>query len=77
MENLLQDEPWMLVPLAAILCGVMCALTGMITCTIKGVVQSREFEKSRREIAAYISEGSISPEDGERLLNVKPKSSIV
>ncbi|MGP1308904.1 MAG: hypothetical protein ACTS27_01750 [Phycisphaerales bacterium] len=30
---------------------------------------TRERERSRREIAAYVAEGSISPDDAERLLN--------
>ncbi|MEO1584722.1 MAG: hypothetical protein AAFR96_09150 [Planctomycetota bacterium] len=32
----------------------------------------RQVEKSRREIAAYIAEGSMTPEEGERLLNAGP-----
>lgn len=30
--------------------------------------QNHEFEQSRREIAAYVAEGSIAPEDAARLL---------
>ncbi len=30
--------------------------------------QTAEFEQSRREIAAYIAEGSIAPDDAARLL---------
>ncbi|MCA9303469.1 MAG: hypothetical protein KC996_05040 [Phycisphaerales bacterium] len=34
----------------------------------------KEREKSRREIAAYVAEGSMTPEDAERLLNsMNPK----
>ncbi|MEM9084208.1 MAG: hypothetical protein AAGB34_11475 [Planctomycetota bacterium] len=32
------------------------------------VTRAREAEQTKREIAAYIAEGSITPEDGERLL---------
>ena len=35
---------------------------------VKRMVVSSNVEKSRREIAAYIAEGSMTPEDGERLL---------
>lgn len=31
--------------------------------------QNHEYEQSRREIAAYVAEGSIAPEDAARLLN--------
>lgn len=36
--------------------------------TIAGVFRTRERERSRREIAAFIAEGSMTPEQGERLL---------
>jgi hypothetical protein len=38
------------------------------------VAQTREREQSRREIAAYVAEGSISAQDAARLLNDKSKS---
>lgn len=36
--------------------------------TIAGVVTSVSRERSRREIAAFIAEGSMTPEQGERLM---------
>ena len=33
---------------------------------------AREKEQSRREIAAYVAEGSMSAEDGEKLLQPRP-----
>lgn len=38
------------------------------------VTQTRERELSRREIAAYVAEGSISASDAAKLLNDKSKS---
>jgi HAMP domain-containing protein len=38
------------------------------------IAQTRERENSRREIAAYVAEGSISAQDAARLLNDKGKS---
>jgi HAMP domain-containing protein len=38
------------------------------------ITQTRERESSRREIAAYVAEGSISAQDAARLLNDKNKS---
>lgn len=32
------------------------------------VIQIREREETKREIAAYVAEGSMSPEDAERIL---------
>ena len=40
---------------------------------MKRTVQARAFEQSRREIAAYIAEGSIKTEDGASLLAVQPE----
>jgi len=31
--------------------------------------QNADYEQSRREIAAYVAEGSIAPEDAARILN--------
>lgn len=50
-----------------IFCGVV-AITGIVGGCIKSVVKSTSRERSRREIAAYIAEGSMSPEQGERLM---------
>lgn len=43
--------------------------------TIESMVKSISHERSRREIAAYIAEGSMTPEQGERLLASKPSKS--
>ena len=43
-------------------------IVGMILKTITTLVSSVGREKSRREIAAYIAEGSITPEQGEKLM---------
>jgi hypothetical protein len=42
--------------------------------TVGGVVKSVSREKTRREIAAYIAEGSMSPEQGERLMKAGKES---
>jgi hypothetical protein len=36
--------------------------------TIGGVIRSVARERTRREIAAFIAEGSMTPEQGERLM---------
>ncbi|MBX3377882.1 MAG: hypothetical protein KF678_12870 [Phycisphaeraceae bacterium] len=49
-------------------------VTAILAKSIKSVVTSNARERSRREIAAYIAEGSMTPEQGERLMragNVK------
>jgi hypothetical protein len=44
--------------------GIVAILAG----TISSVANTRVRERSRREIAAYIAEGSMTPEQGERLM---------
>lgn len=36
--------------------------------------RTNEQEKTRREVAAYVAEGSMTPEEGERLLNAGKRS---
>lgn len=62
-----------LVPIIAIVMGCLIAIIAIVC----SVVANGQREKTRREITAYIAEGSISPADGERMLraaSMKPKS---
>ncbi|MHC5023424.1 MAG: hypothetical protein ACYTGG_05870 [Planctomycetota bacterium] len=45
-----------------------CVVIGMVLRAITTIVTSLSRERSRREIAAFIAEGSITPEQGERLI---------
>lgn len=40
----------------------------VIAATFDSIIKTAARERSRREIAAYIAEGSMTPEQGERLL---------
>ena len=53
--------------LIAITGGVVLVL--IIFSNVRKAIETRERESTRREIAAYVAEGSISPEDAQRLLN--------
>ncbi|MFG0282783.1 MAG: hypothetical protein ACF8R7_00025 [Phycisphaerales bacterium JB039] len=46
------------------LIAIVAIVFGMATSMIKAMAR----ERSRREIAAYIAEGSMTPEQGERLM---------
>lgn len=56
------------IALIAILGGILITIIGMITCAARSIARTKEREQSKREIAAYVAEGSISPQDAERLL---------
>jgi hypothetical protein len=51
-----------------LLVGGLIAIVAIVASSIKSVVRSVSRERSRREIAAYIAEGSMNPEQGERLM---------
>ena len=44
------------------------AIVAIITEAIRKVHQTKAREESRREIAAYVAEGTISPDDAAKLL---------
>ncbi|MGE3107622.1 MAG: hypothetical protein AB7G11_17840 [Phycisphaerales bacterium] len=44
------------------------AMLAIVCGTFSGVARNRQREQSRREIAAYVAEGSITPEDGAKLI---------
>lgn len=49
--------------------GVSIALISIIMGTIKSTSETRQREQTKREVAAYIAEGSMTPEQGEKILN--------
>lgn len=46
--------------------GAIVAIVAIRSAT--GIMRTHQREKSRREIAAFIAEGSMTPEQGERLM---------
>lgn len=48
--------------------GIVVAVVAIITEAIRKMWQTKAREESRREIAAYVAEGSISPDDAAKLL---------
>ncbi len=57
-----------LICLAVLVSTLIRAVTSILS------IQSRE--RSRREIAAYIAEGSLTPEQGERLMRADPNRKV-
>ena len=57
--------------------GGAIAIIAIAAGALKSIVATSAREKTRREIAAYIAEGSMSPEQGEKLMNAgegKPRA---
>jgi len=49
------------------------AVFAIVFGNIANIMKVRERERTRREVAAYIAEGSMTPEQGERLLKAGRK----
>ncbi len=64
----------LMIPIIALGGAFLCAIVGIIMGTVHSTVEARAQEESRREIAAYVAEGSISPEDAATLLSAGKKS---
>lgn len=56
------------IPVVALAIGGGVAIVAIIFGSIRRMAQTAERERSKREIAAYVAEGSITPEDAERLI---------
>jgi len=67
------NEPGLIIAALAISGGLLVGTISVVGGLIAGIVTTRSKEQSRREIAAYVAEGSMSPDEGERLLNAGPR----
>ena len=57
-----------LIKLIAVGGGMSLGALWIVCTSVRSVAKSRAQEESRRELAAYVAEGSMTPEDAERLL---------
>ncbi|MBX3359263.1 MAG: hypothetical protein KF745_12650 [Phycisphaeraceae bacterium] len=60
------NDDW--IRFTAISGGLFIAGLWIVGSTIRSIARTRAREQSRREIAAYVAEGSMSAEDAERIL---------
>ena len=59
----------MLIPLVAIVLGCGIGMVAIIATAITRMSAARHREETRREIAAYVAEGTISPQDAVAMIN--------
>ena len=57
-----------LIPILGLGVGGLIAVMAIGFGTVRRVSQTNACEKTKREIAAYVAEGSMTPEEGERLI---------
>lgn len=67
MDQLLQQVGEHLV--FVIIC--VCFVVAMVLKAVTTIVVSGARERTRREIAAYVAEGSMTPDQGEQLLKAR------
>lgn len=63
LREILQNEETLVLTIGGVL-GLAGIVFGCATAMVKATAR----EKTRREIAAYIAEGAMTPEQGERLM---------
>lgn len=63
LQSLIGNED-VFIPMMFAAVGIVAIVFGSVGGMVKAVAR----EKTRREIAAYIAEGSMTPEQGERLM---------
>ena len=54
--------------------GGSIAIVAIVVGGVKSMVSRTTRERTRREIAAYIAEGSMTPEQGERIIQARDPS---
>lgn len=57
-----------MIPIIIPLAGMIFALLVIAIGAVKGLLETRAKEQTKREVAAYMAEGSITSEDAERIL---------
>ncbi len=63
----------MVIPLVAIVLGCATGMVAIIATALARTTISRHREQTRREVAAYVAEGTISPDDAVAMLNAGSK----
>ena len=69
IAEIIRDEDKLFLVLGVALVLVLCAMS-MLTKTFTAIAA----ERTKRDIAAYIAEGTMSPEQGERLVKAGKRS---
>lgn len=57
-----------IIALLAVGGGFVVAVVAIVSSAIRSILVNKQREQSRREIAAYVAEGSMTPDDGAKLI---------
>ncbi len=61
-----------IIPVLAIGGGLCVAVIAIVCCTLRGMVIARAREVTKREIAAYVAEGSLDPDKAMAIIAAGP-----
>jgi hypothetical protein len=64
------------IPILAIAGGLFVGAISVVVRGIRDCIAAKHHEESRREIAAYVAEGTMTPDDAYKLLEVRPRKKI-
>lgn len=71
-QSNLPETFWEEIPKVGVVGGLLIVWIVYILITeVRKIVTHKQTEQTRREVAAYVAEGSMSPQDAERILKAK------
>ena len=62
------NEEALIIPVLGIVFGGVIVVVSILSSMVRQISTSRQREQTRREVAAYVAEGSMTADEGERLL---------
>ncbi len=73
--QLFREDAGRMIAVVAIVGGISLSAISIVTGAVVQIAKTGARERSRRELAAYVAEGTISPEMAERMLEAGRKPS--
>ncbi len=70
-QDLLREENFLAI--VAISMGCLTGMVAIVGCLIGGVVRARAREATKRELAAYVAEGTLDPDTAVAMINAGRK----
>ncbi len=68
MNDIDRDTLALFIPILAVGGGLLLGALAIFMGLLRKISKEKQMEESRREIAAYVAEGSMTPDDAERIL---------
>ncbi len=74
-QDLLREDNFLAI--VAISMGCLTGMVAIIGCVVGGVMRTRAKEATKRELAAYVAEGTLAPDQAVAMINAdRPKLKI-